>query len=416
MNILLVYQYFHDKEVIGGSRFNEMCESWARQGHKVTVLGGIIHYASKAEVPEGYKGKFLVREQYDENIEVIRCYVSPAYNASYLGRFWGYLSFVISSILGGIFKARSKFDMVLVSSPNLLNGITGYVLSRWKRIPLVFEIRDLWPESAIDTGVLKNKRLISFAYWLEGFIYRKSSLINVLTPAFREKLIEHKNVAPEKIVFIPNATDFNISDELHDSFDPQAFKKELGLEDKVVIIYVGAHGVANHLVQVLDTAELIEDTNAVFLLVGGGNRKDELVADAKKRGIKNVVFKDPVPKKEIMKYIMAADIGTSVLMKVDTFKTIYSNKTFDYMGCKKPILMAIDGVSRKLVEDADCGIYVEPENPQDFADKIRYYLANPDLLPKHGENGYNYAKANFDRMVLAEKYMEHLEDLVNKPK
>jgi len=416
MNILLVYQYFHDKEVIGGSRFNEMCESWARQGHKVTVLGGIIHYASKAEVPEEYKGRFLVREQYDENIEVIRCYVSPSYNASYLGRFWGYLSFVISSIIGGVFKARSKYDLVLVSSPNLLNGITGYVLSRLKRIPLVFEIRDLWPESAIDTGVLKNKRLIGFAYWLEGFIYRKSSLINVLTPAFRQKLIEHKNVASEKIVFIPNATDFNISDDLLLNFNAQAFKKELGLEDKLVIIYVGAHGVANHLVQVLDTAELIEDTKAVFLLVGGGNRKDQLVEDAKKRGIKNVIFKDPVPKNEIMKYIMAADIGTSVLMKVDTFKTIYSNKTFDYMGCKKPILMAIDGVSRKLVEDAQCGIYVEPENPQDFAEKIRYYLDNPDIMPAQGQSGYDFAKENFDRMVLAEKYIEHLQELVDKKK
>ena len=103
-------------------------------------------------------------------------------------------------------------------------------------------------------------------------------------------------------------------------------------------------------------------------------------------------------------------------MKVDTFKTIYSNKTFDYMGCKKPILMAIDGVSRKLVEDADCGIYVEPENPKDFAEKIRYYLEHPDLLPKHGENGYQYAKANFDRMVLAKKYIGHLEELVNKKK
>jgi len=408
MRILLLHQYFHEKEVIGGSRFNEMTDVWAAQGHEITVLAGMIHYGVTSKKPEKYKGKLLVKEQHAENIEVIRCHVSESYNKSFLGRFWGYLSFVFYSIIGGIFKANGKYDLMLVTSPPLFVGITGYILSRWKRIPLVFEIRDLWPESAIDTGVLKNKTIIKFAYWFESFIYRKSALINVLTPAFRKKLIENKNVPEDKIIFIPNAADFNISDKLLNTFDVEAFRKEKNFGEELNIIYVGAHGVANHLIQVLDVAELTKGEPIVYWLVGGGMQKVMLMDEAKKRGLDNVRFGGPVPKVEIMKYILASDVGTSILKKVDTFKTIYSNKTFDYMSCKKPIIMAIDGVSRKLINDADCGLYAEPENAEAFAEQARKYLADKQLQKDHGENGYAFAKENFHRTVLAKKYLSHL--------
>ena len=135
------------------------------------------------------------------------------------------------------------------------------------------------------------------------------------------------------------------------------------------------------------------------------------MSDAKNRGLTNVRFIDSVPKKEVFKYILASDMGASVLKKVDTFKTVYSNKTFDYMSCRKPILMAIDGVSRKLVEDAGAGVYVEPENAQDFAKKIRDYIQNPTLLKTQGNSGYDYAKNNFDRNILANKYLQFIENL-----
>ncbi len=121
-----------------------------------------------------------------------------------------------------------------------------------------------------------------------------------------------------------------------------------------------------------------------------------------------------MPKKEVFKYIMASDLGTSVLKRVETFKTIYSNKTFDYMACKKPVLLVIDGVSRELVEKADCGLFAEPERPNDIAEKIRIYLNNPLLIKLHGLNGYNYAKAHFDRNVLSSEYMVNLEKLIKK--
>jgi glycosyltransferase involved in cell wall biosynthesis len=139
--------------------------------------------------------------------------------------------------------------------------------------------------------------------------------------------------------------------------------------------------------------------------------KKELKEAALKRGLNNVRFIDSVPKKEVFKYILASDMGTSVLKKVDTFKTVYSNKTFDYMSCRKPILMAIDGVSRKLVEDAGAGVYVEPENATDFAQKIRDYIQNPVLLKTQGDSGYDYAKNNFDRNVLANRYLQFIKNL-----
>src|SRR5690606_21422237 len=130
--------------------------------------------------------------------------------------------------------------------------------------------------------------------------------------------------------------------------------------------------------------------------------------------VNNVRFLDPVPKKEVFRYILASEMGASVLKKVDTFKTVYSNKTFDYFSCKRPILMAIDGVSRELVETAKAGIYVEPENTAEYNRIIREYLADPARLRTEGENGYRYAKENFDRVVLAKRYIAHIEDLLNK--
>ncbi|TAE36368.1 MAG: glycosyltransferase WbuB [Runella slithyformis] len=407
MRILLIHQYFLEDNDGGGSRWNEMSRVWQQAGHEVTVLAGMVHYMGHR--PARYAGRYTLVERNTDGIKVVRCHVSESYNASFLGRLWAYFSFTFSSIWGGLRHTNGKYDVILVTSPPLFVGITAYVLSTLKRTPFVFEIRDLWPESAIDTGVLTNKLLIKFAFWFESFLYRKAQLINVLTPAFREKLILEKGVPAQKIIFIPNAADFSLSEKLLNTFDSAAFRKTQGLNDKFVVTYVGAHGVANHLVQVLDTAALLQDTNVLFLLIGDGMLKKELKEDAQRRGLPNVRFIDSVPKSEVFKYILASDMGASVLKKVDTFKTVYSNKTFDYMSCRKPILMAIDGVSRELVEAADAGVFVEPENAADFAAKIRYYLANPAQVIAQGNNGYQYAKAHFDRVALAKRYLDHLK-------
>lgn len=414
MHILLIHQYFLEKDDSGGSRFNEMTRIWAENGHTVTVIGGMVHYTT-GKKRDKHKGKYIVREMYEAQITVYRCHVSEAYNTNFIGRLWAYFSFVCSGIIAGLFHARQKYDVVLVTSPPLFVGITGYVLSRFKRLPLVFEVRDLWPESAIDTGILTNQTIIRFAYWFEKFIYRKSTLVNTLTPAFRDNLIQVKGVPAEKVVMIPNAADFSLSEELLRTFDAAAFRLAQGWENKFVITYVGAHGVANHLIQLIDTADVLRDTHVHIVLIGEGMQKAQLQAEVHKRKLTNVQFVDAVPKREVFRYILASDMGTSVLKKADTFKTIYSNKTFDYMSCQKPILMVIDGVSRQLVEEAQCGVYAEPENVPDIAAKIRLCLSYNGQLQTEGMNGYHFARKYFDREYLARQYLVELEKVSLTP-
>jgi glycosyltransferase involved in cell wall biosynthesis len=205
-----------------------------------------------------------------------------------------------------------------------------------------------------------------------------------------------------------------LSEKLLRDFDRNAFRQQHGLEGHFVITYVGAHGVANHLEQLLDAGVALSDTNVLFLLIGQGMEKERLVKMATERNVKNVRFLDSVPKAEVFRYILASEMGASVLKRVDTFKTVYSNKTFDYMSCKKPILMAIDGVSRELVEAAGAGVYVEPENTEEYNRIIRQYLDNPNRLKEEGESGYRFAQENFDREVLANNYMKHIQQIAKR--
>lgn len=410
MKILLLHQYFLEEDDPGGSRWNEITKTWTAEGHEVTVIAGMMHYIGSEKRAE-YKGKYFVRKKQGEVI-VHRAHVSEAYNKGFLGRLWGYFSFMFSSLWTGIFKVEGKFDAVVVTSPPLFVGGSGFLISRLKRIPMIFEIRDLWPESAIDTGVLTNKFIIKFAYWFEAFIYRRAKLINVLTPAFYKTLNEKKGIDKSKLIMIPNAADFSLSEEIMSNFDRESFRRAHDLENYFVITYVGAHGIANHLEQILEAGKKLEDTNVLFLLIGQGMEKDRLKEKAKQMNVINVRFLDAVPKSEVFKYILASEMGASVLKKVDTFKTVYSNKSFDYFSCKKPILMAIDGVSRKLVEDARAGIYVEPENAEAYSKAIREYLNDGSRLKTEGENGYQYAKNNFDREFLAKEYLKSIKKVI----
>lgn len=411
MHILLVHQYFLEKDDPGGSRFNEMTREWVEAGHKVTVISGMLNYLT-GKTPAKYGGHRFFKETYQDNLTVWRCRVDENYNTNFFGRLKGYFSFVSNAIKAGRSKVEGKFDVLLVTSPPLFLGITAWRLSKILKVPYIFEVRDLWPESAIDTGVVSNPVIIRLAYALEAFIYKKAARINVLTPAFKKTLIEQKKISSSKISFIPNAADFALSDHLLETFDAKSFRQELGIDDRLVITYVGAHGVANHLDQILDAAELVQDTKVLFQLIGDGMRKPALMKMAKQRGLSNIVFRDSVPKQEVFKYILASDLGASVLKKVDTFKTIYSNKTFDYMACQKPVLLCIDGVSRELVANAQCGSYAEPENPVEIARVVRSYFDQPEKIRSEGLNGYHYAKKHFDRSVLANQYLKEMDSVL----
>lgn len=408
MHFLLIHQYFLEDNAGGGSRWNEMARIWVREGHSVTVIAGDVHYMS-GEPGDHAGSRFLVYENKD-GVRVIRCRVSRHYHQGFQGRFRSYISFAWMALSAGLRFAKLKYDCIIVTSPPLLVGIPGVLLSKWKRIPLVLELRDLWPESAMEIGVLKNKWLIGAAYWLEKYLYRNARLINVLTPAFRERLTRDKNVDSGKIVMIPNAADLRWSERALHSVCVCDLRRKLGLNGKFVIIYVGAHGLANDLMQLLEAAVLLRGTHVHFLLIGDGMQKNMLMDEAANRKLANVSFLGPVPKEEIFEYISMADAGVAVLRKAEIFKTVYSNKTFDYFSCKKPVLMAIDGVSRDLVEQAEAGMFAEPGDPEDLVEKIGLYMNDRALLHKHGENGYRFVRTHFDREKLAKEFLECIEN------
>ena len=223
MKILLIHQYFLENNDSGGSRWTSFTKKWNYENHEIVVLAGMVHYTT-GKKHEKYRGKFFFTDKISKKLTIIRSHVSESYNSSFIGRLWAYFSFVFSSLLSGVFKLKNNFDLIIVTSPPLFVGITALLLSKLKGIPFVFEIRDLWPESAIDTGVLKNKFVIKISLFFEKIIYNNASLIVVLTPAFKKKLVDIKNVNSKKIVLIPNAADFSLTDELLETFDVIKFR------------------------------------------------------------------------------------------------------------------------------------------------------------------------------------------------
>ncbi len=413
MNILLIHQYFLEENDGGGSRFNAMTKRWTDQNHSVTVLAGMMHANALTKRPE-YVRKYFFRKQHGA-VKVLRCHTSVHYNANFIGRLWGYFSFVLSSTIAGIFRLRKeKFDLILVTSPPLFVGITGMVLSWFRRIPLVFEVRDLWPESAVDAGVIRNKLLIRLAFFLEKWIYRYAAIINVLTPAFKKKLIEKKKVPANKIIEIPNGADLSDVEMVLDQFDRTAFRMAHQWEGRLVLVYVGAHGVANHLQQVIEAAESVKDSipHLLFVLIGDGMEKQRLMVEVQHRKLENVRFMDPVSKENVYQFIAGADFGMSILKKAEAFKTVYSNKTFDYMACRTPVLMLIDGISRRLVEEARCGFYAEPENTYMLVQTLQHMNdLSREEIGQMGKSGYDFVSKYFNRDILSDRYLEKLAQL-----
>lgn len=409
MKILIIHQYFLEKGGSGGSRFNQFAKYWSANGHEVTVIAGTVDYAT-GKKNEKYRGKWVAKEKIDGNISVLRCYVSASYNKNFIGRFWAYFSFAISAGWAAIFHA-DKPDVVIATSPPLFVAIPGYIISRLKQSPLIFELRDLWPKFAIDLGILKNKTIITLAIWTENFIYRKANIINVLTPAFREYLIKEKNVASEKIIYIPNGADLDI---LLPGPKENWVREKFCWKNKFVVLYVGAHGVANDLWQIIKAAEKLQSNKEiVFALIGDGMEKPKLMEYAKSKNLSNVQFIAPVPKEQIGDYINAADACTATLNPV--FTTTYPNKVFDYMSLAKPIILPIDGAVKKMViDEASAGIFVEPQNTEEFKNAVLELFNDRGKMKIFGDNGYRYVRENFDRQKLAAKYEETILKLVKK--
>lgn len=411
MNIVVIHQNFLRFDAEGGSRFNEMTRVWVEAGHDVTVISSQVNY-KKGERPAEFEGHWLVEEE-QEGVRVLRVYTPPTVHDSTIGRMWAFAAFAVSAS-AAVLSAVDSADVLVATSPNLLVVVPG-LLGKWmRRWPLVFEVRDLWPESAVATGVLSETSPITRGlYLLERIGYLGADRINVLTPAFRENILARKLSSAQKICFIPNGADL----ELFSPGTPdQALREELGWEDKFVVLYAGAHGIANHLWQYIDTAERLKERDDILLVsVGSGPQKEDLVAETKRRGLTNLQWLDGVPKAQMPALVRASDVNAAILKRTDTFKTVYPNKIFDSMASGRAVICVIDGVARKLVEEAEAGVFVEPEDADDFAEKIVALADDPEGRARMGENGRRYVEQNFDRHMLAERYLSVLTEIAKKP-
>jgi len=408
MRITLFHQYFLGKNDPGGSRWNEFTSFFSKNaGFKTEVISGNIHYATGKKI---LPNTWLNTEKVDEDITLYRTWTYSGYNSNFVGRVIGYLSYTFSSLIKALFL--KKPDVYIVTSPSIFVGISAIIVSKLKKVPFIFEVRDLWPESAVATGVLTNKFLLNILYWLEYRLYKYSNKIVVLTPAFKENIEKRFPEFIGKIDIITNGADFSIMEKEHKRIE---LRKKLGWGDKKVFTYLGAHGVANDLMQVVEAAKVFKENNKIhFVLIGDGMQKKLLKQKASEYHLPNIEFIDSVPKHEVVDYVNASDVCMAILKKTDTFKTVYPNKVFDYMSCKKPVFVTIDGITRDLIETSNCGLYAEPENLGEFKNIVDKFLSMSDEeLQTFGENGYKHVKENFDRKKLVKRYIELIKKVSN---
>jgi glycosyltransferase involved in cell wall biosynthesis len=411
MKILIIHQYYLMPGKAGGSRFNEMSRIWAEQGHEVTVIAGTVDHIS-GKAPERYRGRWLFKEQ-DGPVTVWRCHVPESYGRSYVGRMWAFFGFTLSTATAVLRTERP--DIILATSPPLIVTVPGMMAAhlRGGAIPWIFEVRDLWPESAITTGVLSRRSPLShFLYALERWGYRFADRINVLTPAFREDILKRGLAAADKIAFIPNGADL-------DNFRPgpldNELRRHLGWGNRFVVLYAGAHGRANAVKQLVNAAEWLRDRPDILIAcVGDGPERKSLEEVVRHRRLENIVFLGPQPKDRMPLFVNGANAGVAVLQNNPTFRTVYPNKVFDYMACGRPTLLAIDGVARRLVcEEARAGVFAEPENAPAIANAARYLADNPVLCGEMGMRGREWVMANASRRALAMRYLDLMAELVS---
>ena len=413
MKILYVSQYFPPEMGAPAARAVEVSRHWAAAGHKGTVLTGFPNHPT-GKVPAEYRDKFrrlVVREQID-GVNVVRTWLLPFPNRRAHERMLNYSSFCASAATTGLFLSRP--DVVIASSPQLLVGLSGWWLARWKRVPFVFEVRDLWPESLAAVGMGDGNSLLhrSLAK-IAGFLYRRSDRVVVVTPAFEEFLVKRWAVPREKISVIENGVETEL-------FAPEARtdrRRELGLEGKFVVSYIGTMGMAHGLETIVAAALQLRDANPriVFLMLGEGAEKRRILELARERGLHNIRFVDQQPREKIPSYICASDACLVLLKKTDLFKTVIPTKMLEFMSCSRPVILGVDGQARAILEEARGGLVIEPENSDALANAVCYLAANEKLAREMGQNGREHIVRKFSRRHLAEKYIRVLEKMLKYP-
>ncbi len=413
MKILYVSQYFPPEMGAPAARAAELARYWVEDGHEVTVLTGFPNHPTGIVSAE-YRRRFrrLVMRENLRGVDVVRTWLFPFPNRKAYERMLNYSSFCASASTTGMFVSRP--DVLIATSPQLLVGLCGWWLARIKRVPFVFEVRDLWPESLTAVGMGTSDSMLNRALGsVAGFLYKRSEHIVVVTPAFQEYLIRNWRVPPEKISVVENGVE-------SDLFNPQVtnsdLRRELGAEGKFVVGYLGTMGMAHGLETVVQAATELQRTapNVLFLMVGEGSDKERVINLARSQGLTNMRFVGQQPREKVPEFISISDACLVLLKKAELFKTVIPTKMLEFMSCARPVILGVDGQARKIMDQAGAGVYVEPENAAALVQVITQLAANPLMRETLGRNGRRHIVKHFSRQQTAKAYIAVLEGIVNR--
>lgn len=405
MRILFLSHYFPPEINAPATRTFEYCKQWVEHGHEVTVISCTPHHPMGKVYP-GYKNKFYQVEEKD-GIKAIKVLTYVTAKSGFLKRTWNYVFYMLMVIFIAPFIAKA--DVVISTSPQFFNGLAGYFVSRIKRCPWVLEIRDLWPESILAVGAIKNKSAIKLLEWLEKFVYRKADHIIPVTFAFKRHIEKHGGDA-NKITVIRNGVSFDLFKLQQRNNE---FACSVGVDGKFVVSYVGTHGLAHGLSVILDAAEKLKHKpEIIFLMIGDGAEKKKLLEEKSRRQLDNVIMLDQQPKQEMPNIWSISDVSLVLLKKQNLFLTVTPSKIFETMAMKKPIVLGVRGESQALIEEGNAGICIEPENVDELVTAVVKLYEDADAYHQYAENGYVYVQQHFDRKKLANQYETILMSLV----
>ncbi len=390
------------------ARTFEHARHWASLGHSVTVITGFPNHPTGVIRPE-YRGHFIRRENV-EGIDLLRAWVYVAPNKGFTRRILNFLSFFCSSlILGSLLTKRP--DAVVGTSPQFFCAVAAYCLSCVKRAPFVFEVRDIWPQSAVELGAIKNRLLIRFLEAIEAHLYRRAALIVPVAESTRRHLIA-KGIPAEKIRVIPNGIDAQYLASA--TATPEQVRAELGLDGEFIVSYIGTHGMSHALEIALQAAKNLEGDPAVhFLFVGEGAEKEKLKQLATELGLSNVTFIDEQPRERLLAFYRASDVSLVPLKRLPVFKKVLPSKLFELMGVGCPVICGVEGEAAELVMRAEAGLCIEPEDAGALIGAINRMRDGAELRKQMGENGRRFVTTHYLRSTMAEKYIDALESVVN---
>ena len=413
MKILYVSQYFPPEMGAPAARAAELAGHWARMGHEATVLTGFPNHPTGI-VPEEWRtrARQLVYRETVDGVRVVRTWLWPLPNRKAHERIRNYASFCVSAAISGL--TLPKPDVAIATSPQLLCALAGWWLAFWQRVPFVFEVRDLWPESLVAVGASREGSPLHRALnAIAGFLYRRADRIVVVAPAFKGHLMRYWNVPAEKIFVVENGVETNLFRP-----DPAAMdtRKQLQIENRFAICYIGTMGNAHGLETLLDAAEELKAAlpKAMFLLIGEGAEKERLVELAAARRLTNVRFLDQQPRERIPAYVSASDLCLVMLKKTELFKTVIPTKLLEYMACERPAIVAVDGQARQIAEESGGGVFVEPENSKALVKAIVDLADDPERRRQMGTSGREYIINKFSRERTARDYIAVLESLAGQ--